>query len=44
MNNIDNPYAPGAGTKPPALLGRDIIIQDVKIALSRLKEGRNNKS
>jgi AAA ATPase domain len=44
MDEIKNPYAPGAGTKPPALIGREVIIQDVQIALSRLKEGRNNGS
>jgi AAA ATPase domain len=44
MDTITNPYAPGAGTKPPALIGRDPIIQDVNISLTRLKEGRNNQS
>ena len=35
-----NPYAPGAGTRPPELAGRDDIIRDCDIALSRILAGR----
>jgi hypothetical protein len=34
-----NPYAPGAGTRPPALTGRDQEIQAYEILIDRLKNG-----
>jgi len=34
-----NPYAPGAGTLPPALSGRDEIIERVSIQLDRCRNG-----
>jgi hypothetical protein len=34
-----NPYAPGAGTRPPALTGRDGEIEAYEVLLDRLKEG-----
>lgn len=34
-----NPYAPGAGTQPPELAGRDEIIEKAAIALDRLRNG-----
>jgi hypothetical protein len=34
-----NPYAPGAGTRPPALTGRDKEIQAYEILIDRLKNG-----
>jgi hypothetical protein len=40
--NVDprrNPYAPGAGTRPPALTGRDQEIQAYEILIDRLKNG-----
>jgi hypothetical protein len=37
---VANPYAPGAGTPPPALVGRDAVIEGVDIALQRLRVGR----
>ena len=40
---IANPYAPGAGTPPPALVGRDDIIDDADIALQRLKAARTSQ-
>lgn len=38
-----NPYAPGAGTTPPELAGRDQILEQADIALSRIKNGRQAK-
>lgn len=35
-----NPYAPGAGTRPPELAGRDEIIRECDIALTRVLAGR----
>jgi len=34
-----NPYAPGAGTVPPELAGRDEIIEKASIALDRCRNG-----
>jgi len=39
MNPKINPYAPGAGTIPPQLAGRDEIINKADIALERCKNG-----
>ena len=44
MDPIRNPYAPGAGTPPPELAGRDDIRESVRIALERSKIGRPTKS
>ena len=44
MNPIDNPYAPGAGTPPPELAGRDELREIVRIALERVRAGRPTKS
>lgn len=37
---VANPYAPGAGTPPPALVGRDHIIATADVSLRRLSIGR----
>lgn len=39
MDPRKNPYAPGAGTKPPALVGRDAQIESFGILLERLENG-----
>lgn len=39
MNPKINPYAPGAGTIPPQLAGRDDIINRADIALERCRNG-----
>jgi hypothetical protein len=44
MDPIRNPYAPGAGSRPPELAGRDDIRKDVTIRLGRLRAGRPAKS
>ncbi len=44
MDPIKNPYAPGAGTPPPELAGRDELRESVRIALERVRAGRPNKS
>src|SRR2546430_8881733 len=44
MDPIKNPYAPGAGTQPPELAGRDDLIETVRIALERVRAGRSTKS
>jgi AAA ATPase domain len=44
MDARTNPYAPGAGTLPPELAGRDEIIDKAAIALDRLRAGRAARS
>ncbi len=39
MDPRRNPYAPGAGTRPPALAGREREIDAYEVLLDRLKEG-----
>jgi len=39
-----NPYAPGAGTPPPELAGRDEIIERAAVALDRIRAGRSARS
>ncbi|HKY62156.1 MAG TPA: ATP-binding protein [bacterium] len=39
MDPRTNPYAPGAGTRPPELAGRDEIIEKAAIAIDRCKSG-----
>ena len=44
MDPIRNPYAPGAGTQPPELAGRDELRETARIGLERTKIGRPAKS
>jgi len=44
MDPRTNPFSPGAGTQPPELAGRDMIIETATVALSRVKVGRPAKS
>ncbi|MGE0484027.1 MAG: AAA family ATPase [Gammaproteobacteria bacterium] len=44
MDPVRNPYAPGAGTPPPELAGRDDLCERIRIALERVKLGRPAKS
>jgi hypothetical protein len=44
MDPIRNPYAPGAGSRPPALAGREEELQAFRILLERLRRGRPEKS
>ncbi len=44
MNPTNNPFAPGAGTQPPELAGRDEIISNATVALGRAKLGRPVRS
>ncbi len=40
MDPRTNPYAPGAGTLPPELAGRDEYLERTAIALDRIRTGR----
>lgn len=44
MDPVSNPYAPGAGTPPPELSGRDDIREKVRIAIARAQRGYSAKS
>jgi len=44
MDPVRNPFAPGAGTPPPELAGRDELRETVRIALERTRIGRPTKS
>ncbi|MDR5775087.1 MULTISPECIES: ATP-binding protein [unclassified Caballeronia] len=35
MDPVRNPFAPGAGSQPPELAGREAIIEDARIAIER---------
>lgn len=44
MSPIQNPFAPGAGTRPPELAGRDVVREKLRVALERARLGRPAKS
>ncbi len=44
MNPIRNPFAPGAGSPPPELAGRDSVREKMRQCLGRLRIGRPAKS
>jgi hypothetical protein len=44
MDPASNPFAPGAGTTPPELAGRDELLQAVALAIMRIRLGRSAKS
>jgi hypothetical protein len=44
VDPVRNPYAPGAGTPPPELAGRDGLLETVRVALERVQIGRPTKS
>ncbi len=44
MDPITNPFAPGAGSRPPTLAGRDEVLTSAEIAVRRARSGRHAKS
>ena len=44
MDEFTNPFRPGAGTSPPALLGRDELIAQFSMTVRRAITGRPGKS
>jgi hypothetical protein len=44
MDPVRNPFAPGAGTPPPELAGRDELRETVRVALERVRRGLPTKS
>ena len=44
MDPVRNPYAPGAGQRPPELAGRDREISQFEVVLERVARGRPERS
>lgn len=44
MDPIRNPYAPGAGQRPPELAGRDEQLETFRVVLERISRGRPERS
>lgn len=44
MDPVRNPYAPGAGQRPPELAGRDRQLQQFEVTLERVAAGRPERS
>lgn len=44
MNPLKNPFAPGAGNRPPELAGRDEVLSQALLALGRIQAGRSERS
>jgi len=44
MDPINNPFSPGAGSRPPELVGREEVLRQCEILLARVRKGRAEKS
>jgi hypothetical protein len=44
MDTLRNPYAPGAGSPPPAFAGRGALLTQARLTLDRVRLGRAAKS
>src|ERR1035437_5721880 len=44
MRSVTNPFAPGAGTPPPELAGRDDLRETIRVAIERVRRGLPTKS
>jgi hypothetical protein len=44
MDELENPFRPGAGMPPPALVGRDQLIAKFRLTVGRAVRGRPGKS
>lgn len=44
MDPVRNPFAPGAGSQPPELAGRDEVIANADVALQRVLQGKSAQS
>lgn len=44
MEPINNPYSPGAGSRPPELTGRESLRKSMQIAIARKRKGLHAKS
>jgi hypothetical protein len=44
MDPVRNPFSPGAGAPPPALVGRDALIESFRVVVQRTMRGRPGQS
>ena len=44
MDPIKNPFSPGAGSPPPELVGREPILEQARVLLGRIRNGKSEKS
>ncbi|AUQ73051.1 ATP-binding protein [Phaeobacter piscinae] len=44
MDPYSNPFAPGAGSRPPELAGRDNVLEEAQISFGRALRGRSARS
>ena len=44
MNPLKNPFSPGAGSQPPELAGREVVLRDVDATLERVRLGVFSRS
>jgi hypothetical protein len=44
MDNIKNPFSPGAGSPPPELAGRESVLEQARVLLGRVRIKRPEKS
>ncbi len=44
MDPVRNPFSPGAGAPPPELVGRAEVLEQARILVERVKQGRPEKS
>jgi hypothetical protein len=44
VDPVRNPYAPGAGQRPPELAGRDVELAQFEVVLERVAKGRPERS
>ena len=44
MDEVKNPFSPGAGNRPPELAGRNEILKQALLALARIKAGKSERS
>ena len=44
MDPYRNPFAPGAGSRPPELAGRDVVLEHARVSCGRAINGRSARS
>lgn len=44
MDPLHNPFSPGAGSRPPELAGRDMVVETAETALRRVLAGKSAQS
>jgi hypothetical protein len=44
MDKVNNPFSPGAGSRPCELVGRDPVLEQARVLPARVKQKRAEKS